>query len=68
MEATKAAFLIGLAMFIVGLVVLVLAGKWEETEPGHYVLRGSSAILVLVPVLGVVLMIAGAVYHFVWKR
>jgi len=67
MEASRAAFLVGLGMLIVGLFVVVLCGNLEEVEPGHYVFRGPSAILVL-PALGVVLMIAGAAYHFVWGR
>lgn len=68
MEASRAAFLIGLAMLISGLLASFLAGSWEEVEPGHFVLRGPWIISFGIGILGFILMMAGAIYHFVWKR
>ena len=55
-------------MLIGGFLAAFLGGSWEEVEPKHYVLRGPLVILFGVGFIGLVLMLAGAVYHFVWKR
>lgn len=68
MEASRAAFLIGIAMLIGGFSAGFLGGSWEEVEPGHFVLRDPLVILFFIGFLGFILMMAGAIYHFVWKR
>lgn len=65
-RVSKTLIIIGLVMLICAIIGLFLAG-WEEVEPGHYTLTGAPAIIIIFGVggLGVLLMLAGAVYHWV---
>lgn len=70
MEASKAAAIIGLIMWIGGLIGFFAVGMSAVSDPGRVGVGWATSAMVAAVISGIgfILFIGAAIYHFVFKR